>query len=216
MKTVLVVDDHVLFRSGLRYIIEKWDDFSIIGEASDGLEALDLARQLCPDLVLMDVAMPGMDGIEAVRRIKTDLPGAHVIMLTVSESEDDLFRALKNGASGYLLKNVKPKTLRSMLNGVLDGEAPLSSRMAAKIVKEFSQGKDDVKSRIPELGSLTPRETEVLELVAAGLSNSEVANRLVISENTVKKYLHNILEKLQLNNRVEAAVYAVRKGLVRD
>jgi DNA-binding NarL/FixJ family response regulator len=216
MKTVLVVDDHVLFRSGLRYIIEKWDDFSIIGEASDGMEALDLARQLCPDLVLMDVAMPGMDGIEAVRRIKTDLPGAHVIMLTVSESEDDLFRALKNGASGYLLKNVKPKTLRSMLNGVLDGEAPLSSRMAAKIVKEFSQGKDDVKSRIPELGSLTPRETEVLELVAAGLSNSEVANRLVISENTVKKYLHNILEKLQLNNRVEAAVYAVRKGLVRD
>ncbi|MEJ2013775.1 MAG: response regulator transcription factor [Anaerolineales bacterium] len=216
MKTVLVVDDHVLFRSGLRYIVEKWDDFSIIGEASDGMEALDLARQLCPDLVLMDVAMPGMDGIEAVRRIKTDLPGAHVIMLTVSESEDDLFRALKNGASGYLLKNVKPKTLRSMLNGVLDGEAPLSSRMAAKIVKEFSQGKDDVKSRIPELGSLTPRETEVLELVAAGLSNSEVANRLVISENTVKKYLHNILEKLQLNNRVEAAVYAVRKGLVRD
>jgi DNA-binding NarL/FixJ family response regulator len=216
MKTVLVVDDHVLFRSGLRYIIEKWDDFSIIGEASDGMEALDLARQLCPDLVLMDVAMPGMDGIEAVRRIKTDLPGAHVIMLTVSESEDDLFRALKNGASGYLLKNVKPTTLRSMLIGVLDGEAPLSSRMAAKIVKEFSQGKDDVKSRIPELGSLTPRETEVLELVAAGLSNSELANRLVISENTVKKYLHNILEKLQLNNRVEAAVYAVRKGLVRD
>lgn len=216
MKTVLVVDDHVLFRAGLRYIIEQWDDFSIVGEASDGGEALSLARKLSPDLVLMDVAMPRVDGIEAVRRIKGDLPGSQVVMLTVSESEDDLFRALKNGAAGYVLKNVKPETLRSMLNGVLDGEAPLSSRMAAKIVKEFNQRKGEPEARVPELGSLTPRETEVLELVAAGLSNSEVASRLVISENTVKKYLHNILEKLQLNNRVEAAVYAVRKGLVQE
>jgi two-component system nitrate/nitrite response regulator NarL len=216
MKTVLVADDHVLFRAGLRYIVERWDDFSIVGEASDGEEALDLARQTCPDVILMDVSMPRMDGIESVRRIKTDVPGAHVVMLTVSESEDDLFRALKNGASGYVLKNVKPEALRTMLDGVLNGEAPLSACMAAKIVKEFSQNKEDASSSLPELGSLTPRETDVLELVAAGLSNAEVAGRLVISENTVKKYLHNILEKLQLNNRVEAAVYAVRQGLIRD
>jgi DNA-binding NarL/FixJ family response regulator len=216
MKTVLVADDHVLFRTGLKYVIERWADFSISGEASDGEEALELAKQVCPDVILLDISMPRMDGIEAVRRIKGAVPGTRVVMLTVSESEDDLFRALKNGASGYVLKNVKPDVLRRMLTGVLEGEAPLSAPMASKIVNEFNQLEAGSVPRAPETSSLTQRETEVLELVAAGLSNAEVAGRLVISENTVKKHLHNILDKLQLNNRVEAAVYAVRQGLVQD
>ncbi len=216
MKTVIVVDDHVLFREGLRFIIERWGDFRLVGEASHGGEALEIARQVRPDVVLMDIAMPRMDGIEAVRRMTAELPGTRVVMLTVSESEEDLFRALKNGACGYVLKSVKPADLRSMLNGLLDGEAPLSARMAGKIIKEFSREPDRAEESGRQASSLTPRETEVLELVAAGLSNAEVAGRLVISENTVKKYLHNILEKLHLNNRVEAAVYAVRRGLIRD
>jgi DNA-binding NarL/FixJ family response regulator len=216
MRTVLVADDHVLFRTGLKYVIGRWADFSISGEASNGEEALELAKLTCPDVILLDISMPKMDGIEAVRRIREAVPGTRVVMLTVSESEDDLFRALRNGASGYVLKNVKPEALRRMLSGVLEGEAPLSSSMASKIVKEFSQTDAGSIHRTPEMSSLTQRETEVLELVAAGMSNAEVANRLVISENTVKKYLHNILDKLQLNNRVEAAVYAVRQGLVGD
>ena len=216
MRTVLVADDHVLFRTGLKYVIGRWADFSIAGEASNGEEALELAKLTCPDVILLDISMPKMDGIEAVRRIREAVPGTRVVMLTVSESEDDLFRALRNGASGYVLKNVKPEALRRMLSGVLEGEAPLSSSMASKIVKEFSQTDAGGIHRTPEMSSLTQRETEVLELVAAGMSNAEVANRLVISENTVKKYLHNILDKLQLNNRVEAAVYAVRQGLVGD
>jgi DNA-binding NarL/FixJ family response regulator len=216
MKTIIVVDDHVLFREGLRFIIERWGDFRLVGEASHGGEALEIARQVRPDVVLMDIAMPRMDGIEAVRRITAELPGTRVVMLTVSESEEDLFRALKNGACGYVLKSVKPVDLRSMLNGLLDGEAPLSARMAGKIIKEFGREPDRAEEAGRQGSSLTPRETEVLELVAAGLSNAEVAERLVISENTVKKYLHNILEKLHLNNRVEAAVYAVRRGLIRD
>ncbi len=216
MKTIIVVDDHELFRAGLRFVIERWEDFRLLGEASDGEEAIELARRVQPDIVLMDIAMPRMDGIEAVRRIKAELSAIQVVMLTVSESEEDLFRALKHGATGYVLKSVKSAELRRMLSGILDGEAPLSSRMAAKIIQEFKQGTDREATAGLEESPLTPRETQVLELVAAGLSNPEVASRLVISENTVKKHLHNILEKLHLTNRVEAAVFAVRQGMIGD
>lgn len=214
--TILIADDHVLFREGLRNIINHWDDFEVIGEARDGQEAIELARQLLPDIVLMDISMPVMDGLQATRQISRELPTTQVVMLTMSEEEENLFQAIQNGARGYVLKDTPSTGLHKKLTGVLRGEAALSGLMATKILNEF--GKPKYQRETLEKNGLEPlseREQQVLELVAQGLSNSEIAEKLYLSENTIKKYLHNILEKLHLNNRVEAAIYAVKEGLVK-
>ncbi|MEJ2709391.1 MAG: response regulator transcription factor [Anaerolineales bacterium] len=215
MHTVLIVDDHILFREGLRNIIGHWENFKVVGEASDGIEALEMARELLPDLILMDIAMPNMDGIEATRRLTRCMPACKVVILTMSEEENNLFDAIKGGAKGYVLKDTPSKRLRTQLRGVLMGEAPISGLMASKILKEFRgqqvEQAGDCKSS-SEL--LSERERQVLERVAQGMTNAQIAEVLYLSENTVKKHLHNILEKLQLNNRVEAALYAVHQGLV--
>lgn len=215
MIRLLLVDDHVLFREGLEHIIAHWDDFEVIGDASNGQEALTLARESLPDLVLMDINMPVLNGIETARRMSHEIPSTHIVMLTVSEDEENLFEALKAGARGYVLKNTPSRRLHDLLRGVMHGETPFSGIMATKILDEFN--KSDTKAALPKppgIEPLTEREQQVLKLVVAGLSNAEIAEQIALTENTVKKYFHNILQKLQLNNRVEAAVYAVREGLV--
>jgi len=210
---ILLVDDHVLFRKGLATLLTSQDDFRVVGEAENGLEALEQARKLMPDLILMDIAMPVCDGLEATRRILAEMPYVKIVILTVAEDDQSLFEAIKSGAHGYLLKKLEPEELFELLRGVSRGEAPISRFMAAKIMHEFSRLAKRVKSE-PGTQQLTDREREVLQLVAQGLTNKEIADRLVITENTVKNHLKNILAKLHLENRVQAAAYAVQQGLV--
>jgi DNA-binding NarL/FixJ family response regulator len=212
--TILIVDDHILFREGMSHIISRWDDFEVVGEARNGQEAIEMARELMPDIILMDVTMPVLDGLQATRQINRELPGIEVVMLTMSDEEESLFEAIKNGASGYVLKDTPSRRLHDQLRGVLNNEAPLSGQIAAKIIKEFRRGHPETTGasvREP----LTEREQQVLECLGEGMTNQEIADRIFLSESTVKKYLHNILEKLHLNNRVEAAIYAVREDLVK-
>ena len=214
--TLLIVDDHYLFREGLHNIIQHWEDFEVVGEAGNGQEAVSMARELLPDIVLMDITMPVMNGLLATRQIVRELPGTRVVMLTMSEDEENLFDAIQNGARGYVLKDIPSTGLHKKLIGVLRGEAALSGLMATKILNEFSKPKADLDvSELAGIEPLTEREQQVLELVVQGLNNPDIAERLHLSENTIKKYLHNILEKLHLNNRVEAAIYAVKEGLVK-
>jgi DNA-binding NarL/FixJ family response regulator len=210
-KRILLADDHILFRKGLAQLLNSQPDFLVIGEAGDGLEAFEKARTLMPDLILMDVDMPRCDGREATRRIKAELPYVVIVILTVSDDEQDLFAAIKNGAQGYLLKKIDPTDLFEQLRGLARGEAALSRLMANKILREFARG-EPASSR-PTDGVLTDRERQVLRLVARGLTNREIAEALVIAENTVKNHLRNILAKLHLDNRVQAAAYALREGL---
>jgi DNA-binding NarL/FixJ family response regulator len=205
---VLLADDHALFRRGLASLLMPQDDLEVVGEASTGDEAIERARELMPDVILMDVRMPGMNGLEATRRLSEEMPYVKIVILTVSEDEEDLFAALKGGAQGYLLKNIDPDDLIACIHQVQRGEAPLAPAMATKILREFS-------AAAPRPGpSLTHREREVLELVARGDANKEIARHLQISENTVKNHLRNILEKLHLQNRVQAVMYALREGLI--
>jgi len=214
MNSILIADDHILFREGLAGIIAHWDDFEVCGEAKDGAEALKLAHELLPDIILMDINMPVMDGIEATRRISRELPSIRIVMLTMSEDEENLFNAIKFGAQGYVLKDTPSKRLHNELRRMLIGETPLSGIMATKVLEEFSRFNSPGQAFMEYREPLTERELQVLELLVEGLSNSQIAERIYLSENTTKKHLHNILEKLHLNNRVEAAVYAVRQGLV--
>lgn len=210
INTVLLVDDHVLFREGIANIISHWDDFRVVGDASNGQEAVEKAREMMPDVILMDISMKGMDGIEAARCISREMPAIRIVILSMSEKEDDLFEAIKSGAQGYVLKDTPSKRLHDQLRGVMRGEAPLSGVVASKILTEFNQPHAaSVGSGLVE--PLTDREHEVLQLVAEGKSNSQIAETLFLSENTIKKYVHNILTKLQLNNRVEAALYALKE-----
>ena len=220
MITILIADDHLLFREGIHRLIDDWTDFEVVGEARNGQEALEMCQKFLPDIVLMDVHMPEMNGVEATAHIRNKLPGTRIVMLTVSENENDLFEAIKNGAQGYILKDVPSKRLHDLLRGVIKDEAPLSGAIAAKMLSEFNrwgQASNNPTRTFPDERTepLSERETEILRLITAGLSNTEIAEKLVVSEQTVKKHLHNILGKLQLNNRVQAAVYAVRKGLVK-
>jgi len=213
---VLLVDDHVLFRQGLASLIDPLEDMEVAGEAGDGREALERARELMPDLILMDIHMPGWDGLKATRLIKEEMPYVKIVMLTVSDDDKDLFEAIKNGARGYLLKDIEPEELFELLRGVYRGEAPVSHLTAARILDEFTRLAQE-GDRYPSAGeSLTPREREVLQLVAQGATNKEIASQLFIAENTAKNHLRNILEKLHVQNRIQAAVYAVRQGLVGD
>ena len=211
---ILLVDDHVLFRKGIASLLAVRQDITIVGEASDGDEAVILAQQTVPDVILMDVNMPRQGGIETVKIIKREMPHIQIVMLTVSDDDNDLFEAIKSGAKGYLLKNLEPLELYGMLDRLRQGEAPISGAMAAKILREFRQPEYTQGKESQPVDELTTREIEVLEQVVTGASNKEIADTLHITENTVKIHLRNILEKLHVQNRIQAAVYAVRQGLV--
>ncbi len=210
---ILLVDDQLLFRKGLRALLEAEDDIEIVSEASNGQEALDKVKAYRPDVVLMDVHMPGCDGIQGTRLIKADHPEVKIVILTISDEDDDLFEAIKAGAEGYLLKNLRPEELTQMLRSVMANEAPVSPAIASKLLGEFRRQprQDHGQASGPEL---TAREREVLQLVAEGLSNAEIGLRLCVVEGTVKNHLHNLLEKLHLHNRVQAAAYGIRAGMV--
>ena len=212
---ILLADDTVLFRTSVAQLIDGQDGLAVVGEAENGLEAVEKANALKPDLVVMDVEMPVMDGVEATRLIREQLPGVRVVMLTVSEADEHLFDAIRFGAQGYLLKNLRPAELFDLIRAVMRDEAALSPSIAGRLLGQIRNGAmaSQVEEAQPDTPALTPRELEVLRLVADGLSNKEIAAKLFITEGTVKNHVHNALEKLQLENRTQAAAYIVRKGL---
>lgn len=207
---ILLADDHALVRDGIASLVDAWGH-EVVGQAASGSEAVELAGRLQPDLVLMDVRMPGGGGLEATKRIKAQHPEISIVMLTVSEDEDDLFTAIKAGAQGYLLKNLESPQLRSMLAAVERGEPAITPATAARIISEFGRRERDATE---DPDRLTERELDVLRLVTAGLRNKEIAARLGIRENTVKFHLGNILAKLHAQSRTELAALALREGLV--
>jgi len=211
---VLLVDDHALFRRGLALVLGAEVDLEVVGEASHGVEAVERATELQPHVVVMDVRMPGMGGVEATRRIRQAQPATRVVMLTGSTEDDDLFGALRAGASGYLLKEVAIDEIAAAVRAIARGQALVSPSMAARLVAEFNALSRRVDEQHDHAPRLTDRELEVLRLVARGLANKEIAAELVIAENTVKNHVRNILEKLQVRTRMEAALYAVRERLV--
>jgi len=210
---VLLVDDHVLFRRGVAGVLAADPGIEVVGEADDGQRGVEMARELMPDVILMDVSMPGLDGLQATRLIKAEIPYVRIVMLTVSDGDQVLFEAVKSGAQGFLLKNIEPSALLSTLRGIVRGEAPISRTMAARLLDEFARGSRRDAPAPTQAAELTGRERDVLALVAQGRSNKEIAAALDIAENTVKNHLKNILEKLHLENRVQAATYALREGL---
>ncbi|HZQ06822.1 MAG TPA: response regulator transcription factor [Anaerolineae bacterium] len=205
---LLLVDDHALFREGLVSLLSYQDAFIVVGEAEDAESALNQARALAPDLVLMDVELPGEDGVTATQWLKLEMPAVTVVMLTAHDDSQTLFEAIKAGAQGYLIKNMRSRELLEQLRGLSRGEAAISRRMAARILEEV-RGQSETFGTDEEL---TVRELEVLELVVARLSNAEIAERLVISEHTVKNHMKSILSKLHLRNRHQAAAYGVARG----
>ena len=209
----LLVDDNILLRSSLAKLIGLWRDDAIIEEASDGREALEKALRLRPEVILMDIRMPGCDGIEATRLIKAELPETKIIMLTVSEEEEDLFEAISSGAHGYLLKNMRPEELFEMLEGALRGEAVIAAPMAHRILQAFVSEAHRQAKLGESQAELSPREIEVLAQASQGATNKEIAAKLFISVGTVKNHIHNILEKLHLKNRAQIAAYARMKRL---
>ena len=210
---ILLADDHALFRDGVASLLGAWGH-EIVGLASSGPDAVEQAKRLSPDLVLMDVRMPGGSGLDATARIKADRPETAIVILTVSEDEDDLFAAITAGANGYLLKHLEGPQFRTMIAAVGRGEAAISPATAARIIEEYLR-RDRPPDRAPsDPDALTDREIEVLRLVTAGLRNKEIATELGISENTAKYHLRNILEKLHAESRTEVAARAVREGLV--
>jgi two-component system NarL family response regulator len=212
---VLVVDDHALFRRGLQMVLEQEPDIEVVGEASDGSEAVQKASDTLPDIVLMDVRMPKRGGIDACTMIHETVPSTKIIMLTISDEEADLYDAIKAGAMGYLLKEISIEEVASAIRAVHGGQSLISPSMASKLLTEFASmiKRTDDRQQVPT-PRLTDREMEVLKLVAKGLNNRDIAKQLFISENTVKNHIRNILEKLQLHSRMEAVVYAVREKLL--
>lgn len=214
---VLLVDDHALFREGLAVIIGSQPDMEVVGNANDGLEAVIKAQELKPDLILMDVQMSTMDGLEATRQIKQLLPDTTIVVLTVRDDDEKLFEALKSGAQGYLLKDIRSHIMVEMLHSALNGEAAITPSLAGRVLAEFRRMSLNQKSDADhpnEDNSLTERELEVLSLVAKGASDRDVAEKLTVSLNTVKTHIRNILSKLRVNSRREAAKLAQSKGLL--
>jgi two-component system NarL family response regulator len=212
---VLIVDDHALFRRGLEMVLAQEVDIDVVGEAADGSEAVTMASEMAPDIVLMDVRMPRRGGIDATSAIKQAVPSAKIVMLTISDEEADLYDAIKAGAMGYLLKEISIDEVAADIRAVYNGQSLISPSMASKLLSEFAsmiKNKDD-RPQLPT-PRLTDREMEVLRLVAKGMNNRDIAKQLFISENTVKNHIRNILEKLQLHSRMEAVVYAVREKLL--
>jgi DNA-binding NarL/FixJ family response regulator len=210
---VLIADDHALFRDGIASLLRAWG-MEVAGQASDGLEALEQARRLRPDIVLMDIKMPRCNGLEATRLIKAEMPDTKIVMVTVSDDEEDLFEAIKSGAQGYVLKNMPGEEFGRVLSDIARGEAPLSPGLAAKILAEFVRLARDTTPRTAANEGLGHREREILQLVADGATNKEIGARLFISENTVSYHMKNILAKLHLRNRAQAVAYALQSGLV--
>jgi DNA-binding NarL/FixJ family response regulator len=238
---ILLVDDHGLFVEGLRNLLQA-GGYEVVGAASDGLEALLLARNMQPDLILMDIRMPVFDGLKATRLIKAELPEIQIVMLTTSADDADLFEALKSGASGYLLKNLKPNALFGYLEGLSRGEAPLSRELSARLLREYTRQAAELEelhhstespepqvirgpSETPQPAAsanrldydawLTPRQLQILEMIADGSSYKEVGASLHISENTVKYHMGEILKRLHARNREQVVAYALRSGLLK-
>lgn len=205
---ILLIDDHTLFRSGIKALLSRQDDFAVVGEAADGLSGLKLVEQLQPDVVLLDLDMPVMNGRETLEQILHTRPTQTVVMLTVSEDGDDLTECMRLGARGYLLKNIDADFLLNALRRAVDGDNVLSPEMTTRLVKSLVRNEPDAAENT--LSSLTPRELEILGFLAVGYSNKMIALRLDVAESTVKAHVQNILRKLNLDSRVQAAVYAVR------
>ena len=210
---VVIVDDQELFRRGLTMLIDAEDDIDVVGQAADGVAATELAASAVPDVILMDIRMPKRSGIDACLAIKAVVPSANIIMLTVSDEESDLYDAIKNGASGYLLKDSSTDEVAQAIRLVAEGQSLITPSMATKLLDEFKQMSRSDRDQV-STPRVTARELEVLKLVAQGLNNRQIGTRLFISENTVKNHVRNILEKLHLHSRMEAVVYAVREKLL--
>lgn len=224
---VLLVEDHLLTRIGLKTVLERTDDIVVIGEADNGQDAIEKAEALSPDLVLMDVGMPVMDGIEAAGKLRTSHPGINIIMLTSHDNDRDIFASLAAGAGGYCLKDVVPERLYTAIRSVNSGDIWLDSAIASRVVKIYNgqsvKAKEAEPTEKPSVRTvplpnlpepLSPRELEVLALLVEGLSNQEIADRLIISLATAKTHVRNILNKLAVDDRTQAAVQAMRRGLV--
>ena len=209
--TILIADDHEVVRNGIRAYLETIPDFQVVGEASSGEEALDMVSDLIPDIVLLDLIMPGIDGIETTRRIKQISPRTQVVVLTSYHEDVHIFPALKAGAISYILKDMKMEKLVEALHRAVQGEVTLHPRVAARVLQNI-RGENGEEQ--PLFTDLTDRETDVLKLIASGLTNSQIAEKLVISENTVKGHVSNILSKLHLADRTQVAVYAWQQGIV--
>jgi NarL family two-component system response regulator LiaR len=220
--SVLIVDDHTLFRKGVRKMLEIEEDMQVVGEAATGREALEQARALIPDIILMDIKMPdppthsagqAVDGIEATRILCREMPHVGVIFVTMSQEDEFVFRGLQAGGRGYILKDSDPETMLRAIRAVAHGESLLGPAIAEKVMRRFAVLPGE---QAPLVDELTPRELEVLTLIAEGLPNREIAGELSISEKTVKNHINNIFSKLHLNDRSQAMLYAIRKGLVKE
>ncbi len=209
--TIIIVDDHEVVRNGIRSYLETLPDFKVVAEAASGEEALDLVAELIPDVVLMDLIMPGMDGVETTRQIKKISPRTQVVVLTSYHDDVHIFPALKAGAISYILKDMKMERLVDALHKAVQGEVTLHPRVAARVLQNI---RGENAEEQPLFTELTERELDVLKLIASGMTNSQIAEELVISENTVKGHVSNILSKLHLADRTQAAVYAWERGIV--
>ena len=214
MIRVLIADDQALVRGGFRMILDAQPDMEVVGEAQDGKEALRAVAELRPDVILMDIRMPEMDGLETTRRIVIDENAPRVLMLTTFDMNEYVYEAMKSGASGFLLKDVKPEQLADAVRTVAAGDALLAPTITRRLIEEFVRRPPPGTSSPPELETLTERELEVLKLIAKGLSNEEIAKQLFVSMATVKTHITHILMKLQLRDRVQAVVLAYESGLV--
>jgi DNA-binding NarL/FixJ family response regulator len=213
----MIVDDHALFRRGLEMVLDEEEDIELVGQASDGSEAVEKAGESLPDVVLMDIRMPRSSGIEACRAMKEVAPSAKIVMLTISDEEEDLFEAIRAGASGYLLKDLPLDEVAETVRAVYGGQSLINPSMARKLLTEFATlARRDAEERVQQVPAprLTEREMQVLRLVARGMNNRDIAKELFISENTVKNHVRNILEKLQIHSRMEAVMVAVREKLI--
>lgn len=208
---ILLADDHPMFREGVAHSLAADPAFAVVGQAESGEQAVELARRLRPDVALLDISMPGIGGIAAAARIAALLPATRIVMLTMAENRDSLLAALKAGAHGYVLKGVSALELRTITRRVADGEAYVTPQLAAEMLMELSRPRETTAG----ISELTPRETEVLGLLSHGLTNREIGERLHLAEKTVKHHMTNILQKLQVNTRTEAAVLALRQGAVK-
>jgi DNA-binding NarL/FixJ family response regulator len=218
--TIVIVDDHPLFRAAIRQMLIQWPELEVVGEASDGCESVELCRRLHPELVLMDLSMPKMDGFEATREIKRESPSTIVLVLTASEEPEYLLKALRAGASGYVLKHMGSQQIVGAIRRVLEGDSPLNQEVAMQLLTRLI---DDMKHKDAQLEAqpkssvpipLSPREMEVLKLLARGQSNQQIANDLFISMSTVKNHVHHIIEKLGASDRVQAVILAIEYGLI--
>lgn len=206
---ILIADDHAIVREGLRALLATEPDLELVAEATDGLQAVTKARALKPDVTLLDLMMPRMDGVEAIAEIKKDWEDAKIIVLTSFSDDEKVFSAIRSGALGYLLKDSSPQDLLHAIYTVASGEGFLSPTIASKVMREINQPPKLPPTKDP----LTERENEILQLVAQGLTNDQIAEKLVVSERTVRTHVSNILAKLQLANRTQAALYALKEGL---